>query len=95
MDFERNVLIENIDKLHTTPLGAVRICRNLKVNCEDAAEYCKSLILAKDCRIYRQGKNWYCEAAGIRITVNASSYTIITAHPMKGIKQYANQSSNC
>ncbi|MCM1040463.1 MAG: DUF3781 domain-containing protein [Ruminococcus sp.] len=34
----------------------------------------------KSCNIYRQGKNWYCEVEGIKITVNAHSYTIITAH---------------
>ncbi|MDE5910121.1 MAG: DUF3781 domain-containing protein [Lachnospiraceae bacterium] len=26
------------------------------------------------------GKNWYCEVDGIKITVNAHSYTIITAY---------------
>jgi hypothetical protein len=26
-------------------------------------------------------KNWYCENKGVVITVNASSYTVITADP--------------
>lgn len=39
--------------------------------------------LNENCHIYRQGKNWYCEIDNIRITVNACSYTIITAHIIK------------
>jgi len=33
--------------------------------------------------IGRQGKNWYAQIDGCIITVNASSYTIITAHKEK------------
>lgn len=43
-------------------------------------EYCKNKVANKNCRIYRQGKNWYCEIDDIKITINAHSYTIITAH---------------
>ena len=73
-------LIENIDRLHTTPMGVDRIKRNLKLDTENAVGYCKDLILNPQCRIARQGKNWYCEIENIRITINAYSYTIITAH---------------
>lgn len=75
-----NLLIENIDRLHTTVMGVDRIKRNLKLNTEDVVGYCKNLILNPQCHIYRRGKNWYCEIGNIKITVNASSYTIITAH---------------
>jgi hypothetical protein len=30
--------------------------------------------------IEKQGKNWYVKIDGCEITVNAKSYTIITAH---------------
>ncbi|WP_074757660.1 DUF3781 domain-containing protein [Butyrivibrio fibrisolvens] len=33
--------------------------------------------------IGRQGKNWYAQIDGCIIMVNASSYTIITAHKEK------------
>ena len=33
--------------------------------------------------INRVGKNWYIEVNNCRITVNASSYTIITAHRIR------------
>lgn len=77
------LLIDNIDKIHTTKMGIDRIKRNLKLNTDDVVGYCKSLIMNKSCRIYRQGKNWYCEIDNARLTVNSYSYTIITAHTMK------------
>ena len=77
---EKEILISNIDKLHTTAMGVDRIKRNLKLVTSDVVAYCKQKIMEKDCHIYRQGKNWYCEIDNIRITVNAYSYTIITAH---------------
>ena len=84
MDFDKktdmNLLIENIDRLHTTVMGVDRIQRNLKIDTEDVVGYCKNLILNPQCHIYRRGKNWYCEIGDIKITINASSYTIITAH---------------
>lgn len=84
MDFDKktdmNLLIEKIDRLHTTGMGVDRIQRNLKIDTEDVVGYCKNLILNPQCHIYRRGKNWYCEIGNIKITVNAYSYTIITAH---------------
>lgn len=82
MENEKN-LLDNIDKIHTTELGTKRIGKNLNVAEKDAVRYCTDKICAKNCRIYRLGKNWYCEADDVRITVNAYSYTIITAHIIK------------
>lgn len=76
-------LLDNIDKIHTTEMGVERIKRNLKIETTDVVEYCKNKILDRNCNIYRQGKNWYCEVDNIKITVNAHSYTIITAHLIK------------
>ena len=49
----------------------------------DVVEYCKNKVLDKNCNIYKQGKNWYCEVENIKITINSYSYTIITAHIVK------------
>ena len=73
-------LIDNIDRLHTTEMGAERIKRNLGQPGIDVVAYCKKKILDKNCKIYKRGKNWYCEIDNITITVNANSFTIITAH---------------
>jgi hypothetical protein len=78
-----DVLISNMDKVHTTTMGIDRIKRNLKLNTDDVVNYCKEKILKKNCKIYKQGKNWYCEIDGIKITINSYSYTIITAHLIK------------
>ncbi len=72
----------NIDKIHTTKLGEIRIQKNLKLK-EDAICYCKEIITNERTNIYKQGKNWYCELDNVRVTINAYSYTIITAHMMK------------
>lgn len=81
-----NELIKNLDKIHTTELGIERIKRNLSLECDDVVEWCKNQInLAGDngdCEknIFRKGKNWYVDIDCGIITVNAYSYTIITAH---------------
>lgn len=77
-----NELACNIEKVHTTEMGIERIKRNLSlvIADEDVVKYCKELILDKGAVIERKGKNWYVSVCGSMITVNASSYTIITAH---------------
>ncbi|MCR5090513.1 MAG: DUF3781 domain-containing protein [Oscillospiraceae bacterium] len=80
----KNALIENIAKLHTTEMGLERIKRNLDLT-EDSVEWCRSKILDKDAVIERRGKNWYVGIDRCVITVNAGSYTIITAHSKKRV----------
>lgn len=76
----KEVLLSNIDKVHTTEMGIDRIKKNLKIDINDVVAYCKNKILNKNCNIYKQGKNWYCENDNIKITINSYNYTIITAH---------------
>ena len=77
---DKQILLNNIDKVHTTQMGAYRIKKNLNLDNTDVVAFCRNLILDENCRIYKQGKNWYCEIDDIKITVNSYSYTIITAH---------------
>ena len=79
----KEILLSNIDKVHTTEMGNERIKKNLKLNTNDAVGYCKNKVLNKNCNIYKKGKNWYCEIDDIKITINSYSYTIITAHLIK------------
>lgn len=76
----QNSLIEHISLLHTTELGAVRIRRNLRTDTGDIVQWCRERILSPDAVITRKGKNWYITADNCIITVNAGSYTVITAH---------------
>ena len=80
-----NELLKNIDNIHTTKMGIDRIKRNLNIRV-DVVEYCKKVILDNNCNIYKKGKNWYCETNTIIITVNSTTYTIITAHKKGVIK---------
>lgn len=74
----------NLTKLHTTPMGAERVRKNLALGEVNVAAWCRERIALPGCKISRQGKNWYAETEGCVITVNAHSWTIITAHKRKG-----------
>ena len=43
----KEVLLSNIDKVHTTEMGIDRIKKNLKSNTNDVVLYCKNKILDK------------------------------------------------
>lgn len=75
-----NDLLRNLDQLHTTSLGVERIKRNLCLDTEDVIAWCKAQINSVNAEITRNGKNWYVKVDGFIITVNAYSYTVITAH---------------
>lgn len=78
-----NDLLLNLNKLHTTKLGADRIKKNLYLDSLDeneTVEWCRTKIKSSDAVIKKQGKNWYVETDDCLITVNSYSFTIITAH---------------
>ena len=75
-----NALLENLDRIHTTEMGVDRIRRNMSLGDIDVVSWCKEKILDKNSEIERRGKNWYVQDNECIITVNASSYTIITVH---------------
>ena len=77
-----NDLLVNINKIHTTSLGIIRIKKNLELKTNDVVNWCKRKIKNAD-NIVRRGKNWYVYKENIIITINANSYTIITAHKKK------------
>ena len=72
-------LQNNIEKIHTTELGSVRIRRNLELETKDVVNWCKQKIRQAD-DVCKKGKNWYVFFENCIITINAHSYTIITAH---------------
>jgi hypothetical protein len=75
-----NDLTLNIDKIHITELGIERIRKNFDLDITDVVKWCKNKIKDPNCHISRKGKNWYATISNYVITVNAYSYTIITAH---------------
>ncbi|NLD17173.1 MAG: DUF3781 domain-containing protein [Tissierellia bacterium] len=81
--YEKDELLQNLNKLHTTKLGVERIKRNLSLDTEDVVHWCKIKINSPDAIIERKGKNWYVDIDDCILTVNANSFTIITAHKIK------------
>ncbi len=81
-----NDLLSNIDNIHTTELGIVRIKKNLSLETNDVVSWCKQQIQQAN-SIVRKGKNWYASINNVVITVNANSYTIITAHKKQKVKR--------
>jgi len=73
-------LLTHLDCIHTTELGIERIKRNLFLKTDQVVEYCLEKIKSDHAFIDRKGKNYYIDVDDCIITVNAHSYTIITAH---------------
>lgn len=78
-EMHKENLIRNIDKIHTTEMGIGRIQRNLGIDGEPVG-YCISKLKKEDSIVTKNGKNYYVEVDGCIITINSSSFTIITAH---------------
>lgn len=78
-----NDLLDHIDDIHTTELGNIRLKRNLGLTQDDVVEWCKTKIKDDRAKIVRKGKNWYVNVDDCILTINAYSYTIITAHRNK------------
>ena len=80
MTEDKAILLDHLDKIHTAEMDIGRIKRNLNIDADDVVAYCKNKVPDKNCKIYKQGKNWYCGVDHIKITINSFSYTIITAY---------------
>lgn len=78
----KKILLENVDRIHTTEMGVGRIQRNLEIS-DEPVGYCISKLVKEDSIVTKEGKNYYVEVDGCKITINSSSFTIITAHKEK------------
>ncbi len=72
-------LLKNIDRIHTTEMGVGRILKNLGID-DEPVSYCISKLKKEDSKVKKEGKNYYVEVDDCIITINSSSFTIITAH---------------
>ena len=77
MNKQRIDFLSNLDKIHTTELGELRIKRNLELETDDVVKWCVKKIKKAD-KIVRKGKNWYVYVGDFVLTVNAGSFTVIT-----------------
>jgi len=77
---DAGILSRNIERIHTTEMGLERIRKNLALDGDDIVGWCKARVTDGKSVTTRKGKNWYVTGENYIITINAHSYTIITAH---------------
>lgn len=75
----KKVLLENVEKIHTTEMGIGRIQKNLGID-EEPVSYCISKLKQENSIVNKEGKNYYVDVDACIITINSNSFTIITAH---------------
>jgi hypothetical protein len=78
-EMHKKVLLENIERIHTTEMGVARISKNLRIE-GDVVKYCILKLENDESEVSKKGKNYYVEVDEEIITINSSSFTIITAH---------------
>ena len=78
-EMHKKVLLENVEKIHTTEMGVGRIQKNLGID-DEPVSYCISKLKQENSVVTKEGKNYYVNVDDCIITVNSSSFTIITAH---------------
>lgn len=44
----KEILLSNIDKIHTTEMGIDRIKKNLRLDTDDVVEWCRKKVLDED-----------------------------------------------
>ena len=89
-----NDLMKNVNNVHTTEMGAERIRKNLNLGSIDVEKWCRDKIKDAASTMEKEGKNWYVYNGDNIITVNASSFTIITAHKAKKNAQDKKKTAN-
>ncbi|WP_422785459.1 DUF3781 domain-containing protein [Ruminiclostridium papyrosolvens] len=52
----------------------------MRLSTADVVGWCRGRIQTSNASITRKGKNWYITLDNCEFTINAHSYTIITAH---------------
>ena len=79
VEMQKKILLENVDRIHTTEMGVGRIQKNLGIN-DEPVSYCISKLKQDNSEVKKEGKNYYVSVDDCIITINSSSFTIITAH---------------
>lgn len=75
-----NELLNNLDQLHHAVTSSVTNDKFLFMRTAPSSVVCRTKISSDNAVITRKGKNWYAAVEDCIITVNAYSYTLITAH---------------
>ena len=76
----KEILLANLDKLHTTDFGKVRLQKNLLLREENPVLWAKGLIQRSETKISHKEKNFFLSDSYIVLAIHTSSYTIIIGH---------------
>jgi hypothetical protein len=71
--------LDNLSKIHTTKLGEERVKKNLRLDIDNVVDWLIEKMKNPAATASLIGKNWYVDIDDIKITINARSFTIITA----------------
>ena len=77
---EKQILLDNLDRLSALEPAKERIRENLGLGDADVVEYCKEMLSRQDCTVSGMGQNRMCRVGNVIISLNVCSYMIITAH---------------
>ena len=76
----KGYLLTNLNKLHTTNFGEVRLQKNLLLREENPVLWAKGFIQRSETKISHKEKNFYVSDNYIVLAIHTSSYTIIIGH---------------
>lgn len=77
----KEILINNLEKLHITKLGRERVIDNLCLEYQtDVTNYVKNIIINEDIEVFKKGSNFIVKTYNYEITINSRTFTIITAY---------------
>ena len=71
-------MLNRVEELHTTPMGYIRI-NSIFQKDDECISYIKEILKDPSTDVIRLGKNYYLYCKDYIVTINASSFTIITA----------------
>lgn len=74
--FLLNELLQNLDKIHISKSGEVRIRNDFGLTIDNVLDWCKEKISDQAAIIERIGKSWFVYLGDYMITVDARRYHI-------------------
>ncbi len=76
----REEILNNAEYIHATSMAALRINHNLKLDITNHVDWFIAIVKDEKNKIERKGRNYYITYNDAIITLNANSFTLLTAH---------------
>lgn len=75
----KELLEANIQQIHTTELGLIRIQKGIGFNPKECINMIREIISYQDTIVEKIGKNFYVYYNNMIITINSYNFCVITA----------------